>query len=166
MAMAAFLGAVCFAAISGIGLIVPIVQASGALIGRSRAVRVVQAIDPVERVLVSFLHERRARLAEVLAIDAAGHALLITEIWVALTALGVPFSIHDPLIIEGGAKLIGLAFFFIPGQVGASESVYAVLVRAVGLSASVGLTLALVRRLRSLCVASAGLLALSIGDRR
>jgi hypothetical protein len=61
----------------------------------------------------------------------------------------------------GGAKLISVAFFFIPGQVGATEAVYAFLLRAIDLSASVGLTLVFVRRVRSLCVAGAGPLALA-----
>jgi hypothetical protein len=160
-AMAVFLAAVGFAAIAGIGLIVPIVRASEAVIGRSRAARAAEAIDPVERVLLSFLHRRPARLAEVFAIEAAGHALLIAEVWIVLSVLAAPSFALAPVIIEGGAKLIGLTFFFIPGQLGAAEVVYASLVRAVGLSASVGLTLAFVRRIRSACVAGIGLLALT-----
>jgi len=161
LAMAAFIVAVGFAAVSGIGLIVPAVRASGALLGRSRMSRAADAIEPVERELVAFIHERPARMTEVLAIEAVSHALMIAEIWIVLSALGVPYSARDPLIIEGGAKLIGVAFFFIPGQLGAMEAVYAALLRAVGLSASVGLTLAFVRRLRSVCVATAGLLVLA-----
>ena len=107
-------------------------------------------IDPVERVLVSFLHDQPARLGEVLAIEAVAQSLLMLEICVVLASLGATLSVREPLIIEGGGKLTVIAFFFIPGQVGAAEAVSASLLRAVGLPASAGLTLAFVRRIRSL----------------
>lgn len=73
----------------------------------------------------------------------------------------------DPLILEGGAKFIGTAFAFVPGQVGASEGVCALLAGAIGLPAAAGLTLALVRRVRGLLVAAAGVVALArLGDRQ
>lgn len=156
-----FIGGVIFAAVSGIGLIAPIVRASGVLIGTSRAGYAAVEVDRVERVLVSFLHDYPARVAEVLAIEAVAHALLMSEVWIVLTALGWQFSLRDLVIVEGGVKLIAMAFFFIPGQVGASEAVYVFLLQAVGLSAAAGLTLALVRRVRALVVAGADLLVLA-----
>jgi uncharacterized membrane protein YbhN (UPF0104 family) len=123
------------------------------------------AFEPVERMLVGFLHTQPTALALVIATEMIGHGLLIAEIYVALSALGVHFSAQIPVVIEGGAKIIGVVFFFIPGQLGASEGVYAALARAVALPASIGLTLALVRRLRSVVVATAGLVMLSF-DRK
>ena len=60
-------------------------------------------------------------------------------------------------MIEGATKFIGLAFFFIPGQIGAAEGVYALVFKAVGLSASAGFALALARRLRNLLFSAIGL---------
>jgi uncharacterized membrane protein YbhN (UPF0104 family) len=60
-------------------------------------------------------------------------------------------------LIEGATKFIGVAFFFIPGQVGAAEGVYALVFKAIGLSASAGFALALARRLRNLLFAGIGL---------
>jgi hypothetical protein len=57
-------------------------------------------------------------------------------------------------VIEGAVKYIGLAFAFVPGQLGAAEGVYAFLTGVLGLSTTAGLTLALVRRLRSVVVAA------------
>lgn len=166
VAMAAFIGAVAFAACSGIGLIVPIIRASGAIVGRTRAAQAAGVFEPIERLLVAFLHHQPARLLEVIAIEALSHACLIAEIWIVLTAMGVSFFMRDLFVIEGGTKLISVAFFFIPGQVGVTEAVYGSLLRVVGLAASIGLTLALLRRVRSLCVAGAGVLVASwFGDR-
>jgi hypothetical protein len=104
---------------------------------------------------------QHCRLAEVVAIETAAHLLLIFEVWVVLNALGFSGALNA-LIIEGGAKLSGLVFAFVPGQVGAAESVYVLLARAVGLPAAVGLTLALVRRVRGLLVGAVGVGVLTL----
>ena len=163
---AAVVAGVVFAAISGIGLIAPAVRASGAIVGRSRSASAAERVTQVEQILVAFLHRHPGRLAEVLAVDAASHVFLLSEVWIVLVALGLPFLLVDPLMIEGGVKPIGMVFFFIPGQVGASEAVYVALLRAAGLPGAAGLTLMLVRRVRSLVVAAAALLVLTwLGDR-
>jgi hypothetical protein len=77
------------------------------------------------------------------------------EIWVVIPALGLGLSWTDALILEGGAKIIVIAFAVIPGQVGASEGVYALLAGAIGLPTAAGLTLALVRRMRGVLVTAA-----------
>jgi hypothetical protein len=157
----AFLVAFAFAAMTGIGLIVPILRASRLLIGRRRAEYAAGEFDRVERVLIAFLHGHPWRLAELLVLEAAGHLALIAEIWLVMPALGLGLSWTGVLILEGGAKFIAIAFAFIPGQVGASEGVYALLAGIVGLPAAAGLTLALVRRMRGLLVAAAGVVVLS-----
>lgn len=156
-----FLGVVAFASLTGIGAIVPMVRASGAIIGRTRVARVIAVVEPVERELVSFLHGQPRRMLEVLSLELAAHALLLSEVWIVVRALRLPFVGTDLLIIEGGSKVIASAFFFIPGQVGAFETVYVALFGAIGLPAAAGLTLALVRRARALLVAAVSLAVLT-----
>ncbi len=161
----AFLAAFTFATITGIGLIVPILGFSRVVIGARRAGRAVQAFTRVEDAIIRFLHDHRARLAEVLAIETAAQLLLVLEIWIVLVAIGVPRSWDQSFILEGGVKFVGIAFAFIPGQFGALEGVYALLARAIGLPAAIGLTLALLRRVRDLVAAAAGLIVLAVsGD--
>jgi glycosyltransferase 2 family protein len=161
-AIGLFTAGFAVAAMTGIGLIVPAVRGVGAIAGRRRADRAVAAIEPVERVLVTFMHARPARLAEVLVLEAVVHTLLALEVATVLHALALPFGWLDPFIVEGGVKFISVVFFFIPGQIGASESVYTILLPALGFPAAAGLTLALVRRIRALIVAAAGTVALSL----
>jgi hypothetical protein len=162
----AFLAAFAFAAISGVGLIVPLLRASRALIGRQNAERAAREFRPVEELIIRFLHERSGRLAEVSAIETTAHGLLIMEIWIVIGALGFSPSWIASIIVEGGVKFVTIAFAFIPGQFGASEGVYALLATAVGLPTAAGLTLALVRRVRGLLIAAAGVLAPTLlGDR-
>lgn len=160
--MIAFLVAFAFAAISGIGLIVPILRGSRVLIGTRRAERAVHGFAGVEDAIIRFLHEHPRRLAEVAAIETAAHLLLVCEIWIVLVALGASRSWILPIMIEGSTKFVTIAFAFIPGQVGASEGVYALLAGAIGLPMAVGLTLALLRRTRGLIVAAAGVVALTV----
>jgi uncharacterized protein (TIRG00374 family) len=163
--MVGFLAAFAFAAISGIGLIVPILRLSGVLIGAGRAERAATGFTHVEDGIIRFLHDQRGRLIEVLGIETAAHLLLVLEIWIVFVALGASHSWNPPFVIEGGTKFVTIAFAFVPGQLGASESVYAWLAEAMGLPMAVGLALALLRRLRGLIVATAGVVALTVsGD--
>ncbi|HWF87111.1 MAG TPA: lysylphosphatidylglycerol synthase domain-containing protein [Vicinamibacterales bacterium] len=162
----AFVAAFAFAVMTGIGLIVPVLRASRLVIGTARSERAAHEFGRVEDVIIRFLHGHRGRLAEVLAIEAAAHMLLVTEIWIVLTTLGYSLPWTDPFIVEGGRKITTAAFAFVPGQFGASEGMYALLAGAIGLPAAAGLTLALVRRIRGLLVASAGVVVLALfGDR-
>jgi hypothetical protein len=165
IAAIALLTAGCIVAgITAVGLIAPSVR----LIMRVVAPRHIQAvlgrIEPIEVVLVSFLHERPGRLAGVLAVEVAGHLLLALEIWVVLTALGFRITWADPLILEGAVKFIGALFFFVPGQLGVSESIFAVLTAAIGFPAAAGLTMALVRRVRALVIGGIGFALLASRD--
>ena len=150
------------AAVLEVGLIERIVRALGQVIGRERTERVSVRIAPVEKVLVGFMHAQPGGLFQVLTIEAAGHALLAMEIWIVIQALALPARPSDPFVVEGGVKFISAAFFFIPGQIGASESVYAFLFNLLGLTAAAGLTMALVRRVRALIIAGAGLGVLAL----
>ena len=160
--MIAFTLAFIVAAVSGRGLLVPIVRRSGAVIGRRRADAAAARLDPVERVLVAFIHDKPLRLSVVLVIEAIGHLLLALEILVVVRALGLSIALMDPIIVEGAIKFISVAFFFVPGQLGAQEGVYTLLFQAIGLSGAVGLTMALVRRVRALIVAGAGVAILAM----
>lgn len=155
-----FVAAFAYAAVTGIGLIVPILRRLRPIIGEPAAERAARAFEPIEGVIVRFLNQRYRRVAEVIAIEVFAHVMLIAEMWILVASLGFSVSRSTPLIIEGGVKFIGIAFAFIPGQFGAFEGVYVFLAQAVGLPAAAGLTLALVRRARSLVVASTGLVIL------
>ncbi|MBI1874256.1 MAG: flippase-like domain-containing protein [Acidobacteria bacterium] len=160
-AVVALTVAFLFAAVTGIGLIVPILRGAAGVIG-DRASSAAKRFEPVERVLVAFLHDRPTRLLEVLLIEAGGHALLALEILVVTRALGHQIAAADPFIIEGAVKVIKAGFFFVPGQLGVSEGAYIFLFRAIGLPAAAGVTMALVRRIRALLVAGLGMAILRL----
>jgi len=114
-------------------------------------------VRATEDLLFGVLRDRPVRFLSILAVEFSAQALLILELFIVLRTTGEPFSTFDPLLIEAATKFVGLAFFFIPGQMGASEGTYALIFKMIGLSASAGFALAVARRLRSILVAAAGL---------
>jgi hypothetical protein len=157
----AFIAAFLFASSTGIGLIVPILRGGRAVVGE-RAGRIADQFQRIETVIIEFLHGHVRRLAEVFAIETAAHAVLVVEVWAVIVVLGFSLSWMQALVIEGGVKFVGIVFAFIPGQLGASEGTYEVLTKAVGLPTAVGLTVALVRRLRGVLVAIVGLIGMAV----
>jgi hypothetical protein len=88
------------------------------------------------------------------------------ELYWIVRALDLAAGAGTAFLIEGATKFIGLAFFFIPGQVGASEGTHAIVFEVVGLPAVAGFAVPFVRRIRSMVVAGAGLTAMSVLTRR
>jgi Lysylphosphatidylglycerol synthase TM region len=147
------------AAVTGKGLIVPAVRTVARLVGRADAAADgIARVDEAERVLVSVLHDDPRRLVTVLAAELAAHGLLVVEIMFLLGALGLQAGLGTALVLEGAVKCIGALFFFVPGQLGVSEGIYALLLPLVGFPAAAGVTIILLRRARALAVGAAGFL--------
>jgi hypothetical protein len=159
----AFLIAVAYVSVSGVGVIAPLISRSAPIVGRFATIAA-EKISGIERVLVDFLRCRHRAFAEVAAIEAFSQLLMMLEMYVVLTALVRTPPWWCVPVIEGAVKYIGLAFAFVPGQVGAAEGVYAFLTGVLGLSTAAGLTLALVRRIRGVAVAAISVCALTIID--
>lgn len=130
--------------------------------GRLRFIRDVADVRLMEDQLLFVLRDRPWRLAGILTCDVAANAFLMLEIAVTLVAMGISAPAHYASVIEGCVKFISIAFFFIPTQVGVSEGTYAGLFNILGLTAAGGVSLALVRRLRTLAVAGIGLVLVAV----
>jgi uncharacterized Tic20 family protein len=120
------------------------------------------AVHRVEDLLLDVMHDRPLRFARILLLESASHALHIVELYLILVALELGAGAGTAVLIEGAAKFVGLAFFFIPGQVGASEGAHTIIFEIVGLPAVAGFTVPFVRRIRSIVVAGIGLLGISL----
>jgi len=156
--MAAFLLAAIYAISFRIYLIGFIIKGARGLplIGKHVRLRENDVRD-TEDLLFVVLRDHALRFVLILVVEFAAQGILVLELFVLLKATGTPFSLFHPFLIEAATKFVGLAFFFIPGQVGAAEGSYAFIFKTVGLPASAGFALALARRLRSLLVAGVGL---------
>jgi hypothetical protein len=118
-------------------------------------------INRMEDLLLAVLRDRPGRTITVGVIEAAAQALLVWELFWLLQALDVAAARSYPFVIEASTKVIGIAFLFIPLQVGVAEGTYALVFNVIGLPAVAGFALAFLRRARSLVVASVGLATLA-----
>lgn len=159
--MLGFIAGTIIAGVTGIGLIAPALRAVNAVIDGERIRSALAAVTAVERVLVEFLHTHPAKVLMSIGLECLSHALLMTDVWVVLHALHLPGTVRDLLVIEGSAKLVAFVFFFVPAQLGATEGSNALIFPIIGLPVAAGVTLALVRRVRSLVIAGIGIAASS-----
>jgi hypothetical protein len=158
----AFLGVSAVAIARRVYLIGAAVEQLGRLpLVRGRFQIPADGVRRMEDLLLAVLREQPGRLSQILLLEALAHALLVVELWWILRLSEVASGFDTALLIESAAKFTGLAFFFVPAQVGASEGVNAVLFGALGLSSAAGVGVALARRVRSALAAGAGVLALA-----
>jgi hypothetical protein len=161
--MAAFLATAAFAIARRLHLLGAVLERVSRLPGIRRRVRPdMPAVHRVEDLLLDTMHDRPVRFARILLLEASSHALHILELYLILRALDLAVPLGTAAIVEGAAKFIGLAFFFIPGQVGASEGAHTIIFEVIGLPAVAGFTVPFVRRIRAIVVAALGLVTLSL----
>jgi len=162
-----FLGVAAVAIYRRIYLIGGVMRWLGRLPGIGRRIGAeAGAVRDTEDVLLGVLRENPVRFAQILFVEAVAHALLVVELWWILRMTDVTPGFGDALVHEAAGKFIAMAFFFIPGQIGAAEGVNVLLFEALGLPGVAGVGVALARRIRSMLAAGAGLAALAIVTRR
>jgi hypothetical protein len=157
--MSAFIAGTILAGVTGVGLVAPALRGLNAMIAHDRIAAAVSGVSAVEAVLVEFLHRRPFRVGAAVALECLSHVLLMADVWVLLRALGLRPGIADLVLVEGSAKLVAFVFFFVPAQLGATEGSNALIFPIIGLPVAAGVTLALVRRIRSMCIAGIGIVA-------
>jgi hypothetical protein len=119
-------------------------------------------VHRVEDLLLAVMYGAPRRFARILCIESACHTLHAVELYLIVRALEIGAGFGTAALVEGASKFIGLTFFFIPGQVGASEGAHTIIFDAIGLPAIAGFTVPFIRRIRAIVVAAIGLLALAM----
>jgi uncharacterized protein (TIRG00374 family) len=119
-----------------------------------------ERIHDVEDHIYQFYTHRRKTFFAIFGIDFLAHTLSVCEVFVALKLLGHSATPATSYIIESLTKVINFTFGFIPGALGAYEGGNGVILKALGYSMAVGVTLALVRRGATLFWVCVGLLIL------
>ncbi|MEZ5418669.1 MAG: hypothetical protein R2708_15195 [Vicinamibacterales bacterium] len=119
-------------------------------------------LHDIERRFYGVLTWPAADLWAAAAWQAAFHAGAVLEVWVVLHALsGGTTSVADAFVLESAGRLITVLFKVIPFRIGVDEAGAAVVATALGLPASHGVALALVRKLRILLWNACGLVVLA-----
>jgi len=86
-----------------------------------------------------------------------GWIIGVIELYVTLYFLGLSLSISEFWIIESLSQLVRSASFFIPLSIGAQETGLVLIFGSMGLSADLGLTVSIVRRIKELVWVAVGL---------
>jgi hypothetical protein len=114
-------------------------------------------IRDLETQIYSFASRHRARLPTLAAAEIGFHALGVAEVYLTLWLLtGAQPSLMTSFLFETANRLITVVFKFVPLRLGVDEAGTAGFATIIGLEASTGLSLAIVRRVRVLFWAAAG----------
>jgi uncharacterized protein (TIRG00374 family) len=122
-------------------------------------------IGSVEEQLLEFHRERPSAFWGSVALNFACHGLAITEVYLILLFMGKNLAWTGALILESLTKLVNLAGSLTPGNVGVYEGGTMLIATLFGLSGSVGLTLGLCRRVRSVFWTLVGVLSFYVVSR-
>jgi len=114
----------------------------------------------MEDLILHVLRDRPVILGQLVVLQFVAQAILVLDAYWALASMDVPISAGRALVVEALTKMANVIQF-----VGASEAGYAIVFNWLGMTAAVGFTLSLVKRVRSMTVAAIGLVLLSQFDR-
>jgi hypothetical protein len=127
----------------------------------------------VESTVYDFFRDRRRTFLAVLAAEIATNFTGIAEAYVILTITAAHGSALAAYLVESASRAVQLAFSFVPLGLGVQEGTSAATLQALGYAASAGVSLAIIRKIRSLFWAAVGLcfmakysIVLPVGEKR
>jgi hypothetical protein len=122
----------------------------------------VEAVRSLETLIHQFAERNRRRLLPIALLEAAFHVVAIAEVWVILALLGLGATHWMTVFaLEYVNRVITVVFKFMPLRLGVDEAGTGLATRLVGLGSAPGVTMAVVRKMRALAWALAGLVFLS-----
>jgi hypothetical protein len=121
------------------------------------------ALREVESKIYGALKWPALQTAHVALWEVLFHAGAVAEVWLVLRLLpgGDRVSLVEAFLMESAGRFVTVAFKFVPYRLGIDEAGSGAVARALGLSPTVGVTLALVRRLRILVLNAIGVAILA-----
>ena len=139
---------------------------------QSQPTRFAATIDRVRKVeanIYAFYENRRGAFFAIFAVNMVAHFINVIEVYVILMLLDLPATLAAGFLIEAVTKVINGAFFFVPTRAGVYESGNALVLDALGMTASAGVALAIIRKLRAFLWVGYGLVVigwLALKDKR
>ncbi|HLO00903.1 MAG TPA: lysylphosphatidylglycerol synthase domain-containing protein [Pyrinomonadaceae bacterium] len=120
-----------------------------------------QHIYHIESKVYDFYKHHPGVFFGMIACNLLGHVSSVLEVYVTLHMLGYQPNVAQAYIIESLTKVINFVFAFVPGTVGVYEGGTGVILRTLGFTTAIGVTLALVRKAGTIVWTSIGLLILT-----
>jgi hypothetical protein len=130
---------------------------------RGRPASSTETLQSLEERFYSVMEWPAARALHVSAWEAAFHAVAVAEVWLIVRLLpgGASATIGEAFLLETAGRFITVAFKFIPYRLGVDEIGSGTVSQLLAFGPTLGVTLALVRRLRILCLNAVGLVLLA-----
>lgn len=125
----------------------------------------VQRFEELDALITDFYHEDRRGFWLALMYHTLGRFLGIVEIYVIGALVEPRFGFVEALILGGLAPIVNFLFTFVPGAIGILEGAYTAALYLLHLPSTIGVTIQLVRRARSLIWIGCGFLALGAHER-
>jgi len=121
-----------------------------------------EALREVETRIYGVLQWPVARLARVAVWEVAFHVAAVAEVWIVLRLLpgGSGTTLTDAFLMESAGRFVTVAFKFIPYRLGVDEAGSGAVAQVLGFGPVTGVTLALIRRIRILCLNVFGIIQL------
>ena len=119
-----------------------------------------QEVRRMEDAILHVLRDRPIVLLQVVGFELVAQGLPVLEIYWTMRAMGQAVTFQTAAVVEALTKVANVVQI-----VGATEGSYALVFRWLGMTAAVGFTLSLVKRVRSLIAAVLGLGLLKLVDR-
>ena len=105
------------------------------------------------------LQSDRAALARAASVHLFTWALGTIEVWLALTAMGVPLTVAEAVVIESLGMAARSAGFVVPGALGVQETGFVLVCGLFHIHPDTAIALSMVKRVRELAVGLPGLVA-------
>ncbi len=106
------------------------------------------SLEAMDAEMTAFYSCRDSRFAVSFVFHFLGWLAGGVEMYVFFHILGTPISLFQGIMLEALLQLTRTLSFFIPGSLGAQEAGLAIVVHAMGLPASLGVAVSLLKRLR------------------
>lgn len=119
-----------------------------------------EAVREIESQIYAVPSWPLGRLARVAFWEAAFHVGAVAEVWIVLAQLLPSVTVADAFLLESAGRFITVAFKFVPYRLGIDEAGSGAVAAVLGFAPAVGVTLALVRRLRIIVLNTVGLVRL------
>ncbi|MBI3565006.1 MAG: flippase-like domain-containing protein [Elusimicrobia bacterium] len=123
----------------------------------ARFPKAVAASAGVRGLLKSYLLTHPVRLCASIAMFMLGYAWGAAEVWIICRFLGLPIGVETAFSIEFLSNLVDSLAFWVPAKLGTQEGGKTAIFAGLGLPPELGFTLGLVRHVRELTWAGAGL---------
>lgn len=135
-------------------------------IKRSFSTQTLQKLEAVDGHIQDFYKKNRIGFITALISYIVGRLLGILEIFVIGHAVNSAFSLETALLLGSAAPILNFVFAFIPGAIGVIESAYSAMLYFLHAAPAIGITIQIVRRLRSVFWILVGFLLLGTHDRK